>query len=289
MLIFNRLLNRLHSVFNKDPQKVPVISVAYSAGSCLLTVEDTELRAVTSAGTTVIDLSDITIAELVTALDGLTNFTATLIDSDFSDYKARGLYGNEAQDIGVDSKLYYPTSLLWAEMRTHGFALKDVSEDVAIAQDQLYLDKASGIWLDFWGKDFFGILREPGDTDATYLARVVSEAGSLRLNNMALAKLMEALVGFNVEVLDLGHYAQDIFYADFLHSTTDTLEDIVFDDNTMVAIVVSGFGVYFSQDISGLTTDEKNIIKSVIARNKAAGKVAQYFIPDGGGWQEIIL
>lgn len=287
--IFTKLLNRLHGIFNKDAKKIPVISVVYGGGSCLITVSNYTLVAVSTGGTVNIDLSTITLSDLVTALDAEVDYTVTLLNAEYGTKLARGLIENPNQDMALDANLQYPTSLLWAELNTYGYALKETLDDIVLAEKQLYLDKTSGVWLDEWGLDYFGIKRETGETDAIYLARVINETSSLRLNNMALAKLMEGLVGFYVDVLDIGHFAQNVFYSDALQSTTDTLEDVLFDDNVSAAIVVSGFGVYFSQDISGLTTDEKNIIKSVIARNKAAGKVAQYFIPDGGGWQEIIL
>ena len=287
--MLNRLLNRLHSVFNKDPRKVNVLSIAYSGGSCVVTVGKLTLTAVTTGGTVTVDLSTITVSQLVTALNGETDFTATLVNAAYGDYLARGIFENKAQDITLDPILYYPTSLLWAEMRTHEFALTEAADNVALAEKQMHLDKASGSWLDEWGKDWFDIERESGETDINYLARLVIEVGRVRLNNMSLAIMMEDLLGFDVDVNDIGYYAQKEFLSDFFHSTTDTLEDVLFDDNVNVAIVVSGLGIYFSQDISGLPTATKNIIKSIINRNKASGKVVKYYIPDGEAWQEIIL
>ena len=76
--IFTKLLNRLHGIFNKDAKKIPVISVVYGGGSCLITISDYTLVAVSTGGTVNIDLSTITLSDLVTALDAEVDYTVTL-------------------------------------------------------------------------------------------------------------------------------------------------------------------------------------------------------------------
>lgn len=281
MDISKRLIDRLHRVFNKDPKKVAVMSVSFSGGACYVTISDNILTMKSLYGQKYIELSEITLSELVVAINLLDGYSASLSNADYASFLARGLFEDAAMDIAVNPNLYYPTSLLWAEMRPYGWALSEQSDRVRAAEKQAYLDKSEGDWLEYWGKKFFGVERSGGETDPDYSRRIVSEATSLRLNNKAIEKALMNAIGIKVDIIDLGTYSRGIFYTNFLYSKTNVPDSVLFDDSRFHEIIDSAFGVYIHSDVNTLDNAAKGYIKSIIEKNRAAGKQAIYFTQAG--------
>ena len=274
---FKRLINRLHGIFYKAPDNTRVISVEYSGGGCLLTSNSLTLTVKTSYGIEVINLDEMTVSELVISLNAIDSMNASLVDTQYGEFLAKGIFEDKDQDISLDPYLHYPTSLLWAELRSSGWVLDELAEDVSNAEKQLYLDKASGRWLDDFN-DYFDVERFEGESDADYLKRGVAEVTSLRLNNKAIEILLWETLGIEADVLDLGQYSRGIFYTNFVNSLTNDLDITIFNTvGGLGKVIQSAFGVYIYKSLDDLDSETRERIKRLINRNKASGKQVVYF------------
>lgn len=98
MSVFGRIIERLHRVFSKDPEKIPVIKIDYHGSKCSISVQDMRL---TSKATDPldIDISMITLSELVTAINSVPGYVAALASPEYGNLLARGLFEDSDQVI----------------------------------------------------------------------------------------------------------------------------------------------------------------------------------------------
>jgi hypothetical protein len=279
--MIQRLLNRLHRVFNKNPEAVTVIRIQTNP----LTSEDTGLPLVnedtgelitsddfTAEGTIVIsktdlviegngmarlniDLTGMTIAQVVEAINNANlGYYATLMRPEMSGYLAQGLLEGEQS---IADGIRYPTSLLYKEFQVYAWAAQEQVEQRQSAEKQLYPYTAEGSWQDYWFS-FFNVYRLNGETDLAYMTRAIAEIVSPSTNNKALMKTISSAVGYYVDVRDLG-------VASFLP-----------------APLPSTIGIYlYNGDINDLTAAEKQAIIGIVKKYKASGKAVKYFAPTG--------
>lgn len=232
---FSRLLSRLHSVFNKDAEAVDVISVTstlegheMTASGLSLSInkvinEGNEPSPVTSGsgstsgsgatagglagvagkiteGVASVDISQITLSQLVDAINALPDFSATLLRADMGSFLARGVL--EEVECDVPGVLRYPTSILWTEMQTYGWALDEQATLLGLAEDQLSMDTAAEDWLDHWARDWFGVERMEGEADEAYAQRAIYEVIRPRANNIALSSIIKDAFGVDARLID---------------------------------------------------------------------------------------
>jgi len=150
-----------------------------------------------------IDISTITVDELSAAINTQPGFAASVPDESFGNLLARGLLEtNKPQDIAQDQNLYYPTSLLFQEMQTYGWALQDQSNRVKAAEKQLYMQTSEDDWLDFWGSQYFNTPRYNGESDTAYAQRITYQVIRATQNNVALSIIVQETLGVDCEILD---------------------------------------------------------------------------------------
>lgn len=261
---FSRLLRRLHSVFDKEPGKVAVIRAEgtglpvwidaeylYAAGTA--TVGTTAGLSTSGSGRTSGGLStrivqpaigwsleSMTVQGVVDALNTLTGVTATLLRPDMAAHSAWVLLDRPVEDLSEEPHFYYPTSLLWLEMATYGRMLDEQAARLGILEDQFYPDTASEHWLDYWGRDLFGIPRDDGEDDTAYARRMVNEILRPVPNNVALEKAIEDATGIGCTISD----------AKALESLTG--DPLIFDVGSY-RFGMSGLVFDSSPNLSGLT------------------------------------
>ena len=247
MSMIDRLLKRLHRVFNKDPDGTPVISVDGTEIPATIAIRDNTLTISTDLASCEISLVDKTVAEIVEAInswsgsisqelfvsdgdDGLEQFltndldellilpgdsgdpfiTTSVANAAFADYAACGILDVASQPITAGLQFLYPESLFYNEMQVYAQALKEQADRLSDMERQLYLHTADGAWLDFWGRDMFGIVRFTAETDAEYQQRVLNEITSPTQNNVALAMIVKNALGVDARILDAVPYIDDL-------------------------------------------------------------------------------
>jgi hypothetical protein len=199
MSVLAKLLTRLHGVFDKDPQRTPVLVLTHK-GNPQVSVSD--LRLMGTEGLQ-IDLTELTLQGLVDTINMVPGYGASLTSSTYAKFLARGILEDGAHGVTEDPHLYYPNSLLWAEMQTYGWTLDEQSERLRQLTKQLYLHTADTDWLEYWTKDHFGKPKLVGETDQEYQRRAIQEIVAANQNNKALEILVEgALAGSTCDVID---------------------------------------------------------------------------------------
>ncbi len=136
--------------------------------------------------------------------------TLDVLSSGHENLLARGLLSSDREPLAAENYLFYPTSLLWAEMQTYAWALSDLSEQEKVAERQLHLHSSSGNWLEVWGEQYFGIRRYTGEADESYARRIVGELLRPNQNNVALEKILKDSMDIDATLLDAWDYRDDL-------------------------------------------------------------------------------
>ena len=202
MSMLNRLMKRLHRVFDKDPRSVPAIQWVDHA---TITISDGKLTALLSDRTLTVNLTAITIAELVAAINaGSSPSTLTIVDESLSESLAMGLLETTGQNLQDDSFLWYPTSLFYNEMQVYSAILRDQRDRLANLERQLYLNSATDSWLTYWCHKCLGIPRSTAgpETDAQYLTKTIETITSPTQNNVALEGYVMRAFGIDIVLSD---------------------------------------------------------------------------------------
>lgn len=199
--MITRLLNRLHRVFNKDPQSTPVVRLdIYAAGAGIEVTAN-----VISFADAALPLDGITLNDLVGNINGLNaDVVATLLPGVDGTLLAKGLHST-ADQIATDEGsvlLSYPTSLLYKEAQVYSWALADQLAQCQAAERQLYMNSAEDDWLDFWGNIYFDVPRYANEPDANYVVRIKNELFRATQNNIALAQIVKDALGMDVKIRD---------------------------------------------------------------------------------------
>lgn len=239
MTMIDRLLKRLHRVFNKDPNGTAAISVEAAEIEATITIRDNTLTIATALDSFEISLVDKTIAEIVDAVntwsatgfreqifvsdgeggleqylsndlekilvlpgDGDGPITVAVADAALAGYTAWGLLDMPSQPLVAGLQFPYPTSLFYNEMQVYAMALKNQAGRLTDLEKQMYFHSADGSWLDFWGRDMFGIVRYNDETDTQYQMRVLNEITAPNQNNVALAMIIKNALGVDARILD---------------------------------------------------------------------------------------
>ena len=195
-----KLLGHLNSVFDKDPDAVPVIRLSH-AGTALWKVEGRELTVSTRlfGSQSTFDLSSMTISELAENL-GYAGFTATVANNAYLWRPADIIIeGSGDEGNGYNGNVLYAfRSDLWTILNTIGKTLEETHRNACVeGVNMAYFDRSSGYWLDVWGS-FFGILRNEGQDDEGYLKAIIEEVMRPRNNHYAMRNAVEKITGRKV-------------------------------------------------------------------------------------------
>jgi len=238
MAQLERLQESLTQIFRRDPVSHPVVSVSFTLPNALafLSIDGGTLAIRTeeeSAGaalfdsvirdreTTVsniinrnvgvilplasftIDLRDWTLERLVEYLNAHPGFTASILDTRYAKILAAAICTQlDDYDLGLPSVLSVDTNPLSVLLKPIAFAIDRHELNIDKALAQLNLLTSEKFFADYWGT-FMGIMRLPGESDATYTQRIVDEILLKRDNNVSLEALIADAYGVRATVSDL--------------------------------------------------------------------------------------
>lgn len=200
MKLTQKLLGYLNRVFDKGPEEVLAFRLRYAGTGMTWTVSDAvmTLTAIGGAapGVTQIDLKQHTLASLVSYLQTRTGYSIEYQDTTtLMQRSAVALIdgsGDQDQSNGDHFRAF--TSMLWAYMDAQAASLTAAREASAEALLQMSAATASDEWVDEHG-NYYNVGRTTGETDAAYVARMISEVIRARGNNVAIADSIERSIG----------------------------------------------------------------------------------------------
>lgn len=182
--MINRIMNRLHRVFNKDPQAYPVMVVT-STVSGTIDINNSSITITHRYATNTLPLADKTLNQIKTEIDALPYLSAALYQPEHSALLAKGILPAVQQTL-ADGRIYMPASIFYNEMQVYAGMLQGQADRVQDANNQLYFHSATEDWLNYWGKEHFGNPRQQGEPDSQYLSRIVAEIIKIKQNNKAM-------------------------------------------------------------------------------------------------------
>ena len=94
--------------------------------------------------------------------------------------------------ISKNFEILIPVSVILSRSKT----------DVQYLLKQMYLNAASGAWLDYWGQ-FFGVKRKSGEMDSIFSRRIFLKCFNPKTNNIAMEEHLSNLFETNVVVEDI--------------------------------------------------------------------------------------
>lgn len=200
-----RLLNNLHRIFDKDPERVLALRLGYD-GPMSWRVEDGVLTTQIAGGTgadLLIDLNGHTIASLADHVAAQPGYAVLYRSPDLGERSALVLIdaaGSPKQSNG--DHLYAYTSVLHAILHSAALELQGLKTAILSMLRQMNMLEAEGEWLDEWGARF-GVMRNPGEADTIYAERIVRDTLRPRCNNVAIEQAIAlASGGLSATVLD---------------------------------------------------------------------------------------
>lgn len=240
--VLHRLLDNLNSVFDKDAEMVLAARIRYASGSMTWTISDGRFRTFVTSDLPVesavyldgswylsgdrslsgyivspsanldIPLEGHTVGSLVDLVSAQPGYVIPYIDPALRHLAARVfLDGAGDQSASNGDHFYVFTSLLWSLLDAYSDDLYVAESSIVDAIKEAYLHSSDGVWLDLWCS-YFGVVREPGETDQALSFRTVREVLRPRNNGIAIQNAVKELTGFNVSLKEPW---KDIFTLDF--------------------------------------------------------------------------
>ena len=200
--MLQKLLDRLHSTFDKSELAVPALFIGatdgatWKVGERKLTV-GTDVTPVMG----VLPLHGKTVLDVRNWLQSL-GYSVTMGRSDTLHRPADALLegsGREAESNG--NKLAVYGSTLYAFMDAYAYELEDGHQHVTDAMDQMSIGTADAFWLDHWG-NLFGVPRIDGETDDVYRTRIIVEVLRPRVNTLAIEKAVIDWTSHDVRIYE---------------------------------------------------------------------------------------
>lgn len=276
MSMVSSLMGRLHRCFDKNSYRVAALYIGSAQEGTLFSVANLELK-IERTGVLEAYSLDCTLQELVDQIN-LGDLAAAEV---YEGYENTGAYAllEDTLRVEIGTNFYIPRSFYWSEMQTYSVYLINQAKRLKYLQKQIYLHSAVSSWLDYWCKNYLAVPRKgSSESDFEYLDRTIFEILSIKVNNVALAALIERYVGFKVRILDLG--SGRFFTVNRAYSLTNHAKSVLLSSTD---IVMDGFfGVYLqSGNILALTAKQKEVIKTACERFRASGTQPLYFAPTG--------
>lgn len=214
--IVKSMLGTLHSVFNKAPGQIPVLSISYSAGFSW-SIKDEILKITlnqpanwaarwtgeTWSGGFNYPLTNTSVGALHDRLlaDGI---SVDYLNNDFlaANYMAAGLglIGGSGA-VSNSAMLYAPSNQLWIHLAAVGKEYGLAFSSIKAVVNELILPKATGVWADYWGA-LFGISRKASEINAEYTQRIVTTATRKKSNAYALRAIVKQELGVDVDIFE---------------------------------------------------------------------------------------
>ena len=289
MDLFERILTRLNNVFDKRAHTAPALVLTYS-GQAKVTIDRRRLRTFTTDGGDNLnyDLGNYTVSQLAEDINAQAGYAATLLGN--GDLLALTLMDVEGKNLESGVTLEVFTSPLWQILKAWSWTAEDMLSEARAGLQQLNLQRAEGQWVEAHNT-FYQVPRLSGETESLFAKRILWETLKPKVNNLAIAALIEAVIGYETYVEDLIHVA-------FLtNEPTSTTFDVTHAPNMGYRMDEARYiyGGDYAQYGAFLVTVEqpseaaifytKSYLEDIIRRSKAAGKEAHLAI--ALSWNEI--
>lgn len=212
MGIMQKMLDSLGSVWSTLPKDIPAIKISRRAGPHrFITIDGGSIYFHSAPFRSdlpqkqVIVLDGLTLSDLATTI-GRMGYNATIT----SEAITAGLHSMgagtllEVVNVAIDEEQPFAsfTSDTWRLFYPIYRTLRRLDTDIDTAFTEVPLPLATGSWLDYWAT-FFSLTREPGETDSTFIRRILMWFFNPKTNNIALKELLSyQLNDNNVEVDD---------------------------------------------------------------------------------------
>jgi len=150
-----------------------------------------------------LDLRGYTMERLAEFLNSRQGFQASVILPRYNKMVAAALIDDVLNaDLSSSKDFALSTNPLWVFLRPLAWALEDHANSADTALAQLNILTSRGHFADFWG-DFLDVVRRSGETDVSYVERIVRTILLKRDNNRAIEQIVYDEFGMTVTVDDL--------------------------------------------------------------------------------------
>lgn len=276
-----RLMARLNSVFSKDPVLIDALQIVSSGGSMDVQLSAGTLTITRLGVTYTVTITTQTVAALVTSINALNGSIAATALNGSGTVPANYLFDDLY--TGTTVTLSRPTSVLTAEMSTYAKALQEQADQITNATNELYANTADGTWLELWLKNYFGVSRISGETDAAYFQRAKNELFRIQQNNVALAQMIFNAMSWKVSIQDMAapKLNTSLLAVAKTNSTgtkTNTALKATY-TNGAQTLLHNIFGVYINALPSEIPATVKEAIKNICNKYRAAGTYPSYYTP----------
>lgn len=194
-----RLLKYPHAaVFDKAPAQELAFLLRHDDAASWV-VADRRLVVKVGAIERVYALGDFSVGELADRLqdDG---FEVTHLTNEYRYLSALALVEGEGdQLVSNGDRVHVFTSLLWVLLSCYAAEVMHAEGQIVQALRQMVITTSEGEWLDLWGS-LYADARRPGESDATYAARIPVEAFRIRENPRAIEIAIKDATGFDVRI-----------------------------------------------------------------------------------------
>lgn len=257
--LIQKLLLRLHRVFDKDPYQQLALRLQYDGGMTW-TISNGILETTVTGGSgsdLSIQLYNFTIANLATFLATLPGYSVPYQDtSSYAQVSALALIdsGNDI-DTSNGDHIYGYTNLLWAYLDAIGSELGTAKAQISNMLAQMVVPTSEDEWLDEHGS-YYLVPRNSGESDAIYSPRIIAQVLQPRGNNVAIASAIQSLAPLaqRVRVIDaINDLVFSILYNGLIHFDGSAFYDAGLGPN-------SGYGFFdidFSFDFTGPVTQDE--------------------------------
>lgn len=205
MLLTQKLLRLLNSVFDKDARAFTAFRIRHESGRLRWRIEDHVLTgSVDGVELFEVALTGYTIRTLLEHLATLPGVTVvSRVSSEQLGLSAGALMdqsGDQASSNGDQVQAF--TSLLWAYLEAMAIELREARRQIDEALLQMSAKTAEAEWLDEWG-GYFGITRRADEGDQAYARRIIADTLRPKGNNIAIEEaIIELLGNYDASVVD---------------------------------------------------------------------------------------
>jgi P2-related tail formation protein len=199
-----KLLRYIYSAMNKAPESLVAFRARSQTGILRFTIKDYVLTCtVDKVKILEQNLFEVTIDQLIEKLKSL-GLTIPYMESwEIRRLSATTLLDAESgQDKSNGDCFYVYTSLLWAYLEAVSVELASAKRAIVEMLEQMSIRGARDFWLDYWGKDHFGVPREDEETDEDYAVRIIVEILRPRGNNKAIDLILVETFGLDFDTVD---------------------------------------------------------------------------------------
>ncbi len=256
--IFDHLLSLLPNFLSKDPQAEAGVTLAYDGSAGTVSIAQKQLSTTVTGGTgepLVIDLDGLTLQDVSDTLNSQQGYSSAVGNVN-PDISALTLIPVQGQQFFSSPMLRVTRSLLWRLLLPFVWELETLKKFDEDLGNQFAIRSSGGKWLDYNGDIYGGVRRLFNEDDPEYATRMLKEVQRWRLNEYALAEIVQERFGIPTSIRNLHdqawvwnrtHYGK---YAGRKYSRT------TFEVDPQVEVDPS--------------------IRYLIERNKAAGTLAYY-------------